>query len=86
MSARIRQRVRTTPRICEHCGSRLQPVLRRKFDTFWIVLLVSLGAALAFYLIGLVIIVITLWLSTRQLVHWSCPTCDREPTTAALPT
>jgi hypothetical protein len=84
MSARIRRRVRTTPRICERCGSKLERELPRKFETFWLVLIIALGAALAFYLIGLLIIAIGLWLWARHRVLWKCPTCGRETTPEAL--
>ena len=84
MSGRIRSRVRTNPKICQRCGSRLRPEVRRRFDAFSVVLLISLGAALAFYLIGLLIIAAGLWFWTRHQTYWVCPACSREPGTANL--
>jgi len=68
----------TKARVCQTCGSSLEPESRRKYDTFWVFLLICLGAATAFYLVGLFIIGIGLWLWTRRQVRWVCPTCSRE--------
>ena len=69
---------KTKARVCQRCGSRLQPESQRKYDVFWIVLLICLGAALTFYLVGLLIIALGLWLWTRRQVRWVCPVCSLE--------
>ena len=84
MPAKLRNLRRTNIRVCQHCGSRLQPELRRKYDAFGIILLICLGAALAFYLVGLLIMAVGVWFWTRHHVYWVCPACSREPGTAVL--
>jgi len=42
------------------------------------------GAALAFYLIGLLIIALGLWLWTRRQMYWRCPVCSGDTETATL--
>jgi len=73
-------------RVCQRCGAALQREVRNPFDPFWIVILICLGAALAFYLIGLLIMAFGLWLWTRREPYWVCPTCfgDREATPSVL--
>ncbi len=46
-----------------------------RYDPFWLVLLTLLGAALAFYLIGVPIALAALWLWSRKKTYWVCPKC-----------
>lgn len=84
MPVQLRNLRRSIVRVCQHCGTRLQPELRRKYDAFAIVLLICLGSALAFYLVGLLILGAGVWLWTRRQAYWVCPACSREPGTADL--
>ena len=69
-------------RICQKCGTKLRPELRKKYDTFWIAQVLCLGAILAFYLVGLLIMAVGLWLWTRHEVYWICPACTGDRGTA----
>jgi hypothetical protein len=78
MAARLRRR--NGGRKCKICGSALQPQLQKKHDPFWIICLIVLGAALAWYLIGVLLIAAGMWLLTRKEVRWVCPACTlNEP-------
>lgn len=71
-------------RMCPRCGTNLQPEAQRKYDAFWIVLSLCLGAALAFYLIGFLLIATGLWLWSEKKVRWICPDCSREQNSTAI--
>ena len=75
MSPIPRLRLQRRRRICERCGGSLQAEAQRKYDAFWIVLLICLGAALAFYLFGVVVMLIGLWLWSQKKTRWVCPSC-----------
>jgi uncharacterized protein (DUF983 family) len=76
MSSRPRDLART--RSCSRCGARLQLERQRKYDAFWIILLISLGAALAFYLVGFVLIAAGLWLWLQKNPRWICSRCTSQ--------
>jgi len=82
VSARIKYPGKTNARVCQNCGALLQPALQKKYDAFWIVVMLFVGAALAFYLIGLLIIALGLWLWTRRQMYWRCPVCSGDTETA----
>ena len=82
VSARIKHPGRANARVCQNCGADLQPAFRKKYDAFWIVVMLFVGAALAFYLIGLLIIALGLLLWTRRQMHWRCPACSGDAGTA----
>ena len=83
MSAQFKTLRRTKERVCSHCGEPLHSELQRKYNAFGIVLLICLGAGLAFYLVGLLIIGVGVWLWTRRRVYWMCPACSRDRGTPA---
>ena len=82
VSARIKRPGRANARVCQNCGALSQPALRKKYDAFWIVVMLFVGAALAFYLIGLLIIALGLWLWTRRQMYWRCAACSGDAGTA----
>jgi len=84
VSARIKHSGKTNARACQNCGALLQPALRKKYDAFWIVVMLFVGAALAFYLIGLLIIALGLLLWTKRQMYWRCPACLGDAGTATL--
>jgi hypothetical protein len=84
MSPRIRCLAQPKARVCPSCGARLQQALRSKYDRFWMVCLICLGAALAFYLIGLLIMAAGLWLWVQRQADWVCPACSCDAGTASL--
>jgi predicted nucleic acid-binding Zn ribbon protein len=75
VTPRLTRLLRT--RMCGRCGSSLQPERQRKYDAFWIIFLIWLGSALAFYLIGLLLIGAGLWLWSRKKARWVCPSCTQ---------
>ncbi len=79
LATRIRFRVqhRPTPQ-CGRCGAALVPIKRMKYDPFWLTLLFCLAAALAFYLIGAVILAVALWLWSRKTSRLTCLACARD--------
>lgn len=71
-------------RICSRCSARLQPEIQRKYDAFWMVLLLCLGSALAFYLVGALVVVVGRWLWSQKKARWICPDCSHEQNSMAL--
>lgn len=71
-------------RMCPLCGANMQREAQRKYDAFWTVFLLCLSAALAFYLIGFLLIAIALWLWSQKKVQWICPDCSREQNSTAV--
>jgi len=61
---RILQRVGTGK--CKTCQTTLRQVFRPKHDPFWITLGIFVGAALAFFLVGNVLMATGLWLLNKQ--------------------
>jgi hypothetical protein len=68
----------TRTRVCALCGSALQLTLQKKYDPFWIVLLIFAGAVLAFYLLGIAIMVAGLSLLSKEKSIWVCPVCSEK--------
>ncbi|PYX85813.1 MAG: hypothetical protein DMG70_02405 [Acidobacteria bacterium] len=76
MPLRQFKRKRTaSSKACPICGEMLKLRSRRKYDPFWILVLVFAGAASAFYLVGIAVIVMGLWLLSRKQSIWLCPRC-----------
>lgn len=63
---------------CGFCHTPLQPTLQPRYDAFWVVLLIVAGAALAFYLLGIVIMAFGLALLGKQRQRWVCPQCREQ--------
>ena len=70
-----RIRVGVPSKACPICGEMLKSRSRRKYDPFWVLVLVFAGAASAFYLVGIAAIAIGLWLLSRNQRIWKCPRC-----------
>ena len=66
-------------RSCQLCGNSLQPEARAKYDVFWPISLIALGAILTWYLYGVLLMAAGLWLLTRKRMQWVCPLCTAEP-------
>jgi hypothetical protein len=62
--------------VCALCGTALQLTLQKKYDPFWIVLLIFAGAVLAFYVLGIVIMAVGLSLLRKEKTIWVCPSCS----------
>ena len=60
---------------CRSCGSRRVERRERRYDPAWTVGLILLGCVLAFYLVGLVIGSVGLWLWSRKRTAEVCPIC-----------
>ena len=67
-------------RTCQRCGTTLQPVLQQKYDPFWVVVLIFVGATLAFFLVGIVLMFIGLRMLSSKESGWACPPCAAEET------
>lgn len=65
-------------RTCALCGTELKLAWQRKYDPFWLVLLIFVGAVLAFYLVGIVMMGVGLLLLQKEIRMWLCPTCSRR--------
>jgi len=67
-------------RTCQRCGTTLQPALRQKYDPFWVLVLIFVGATLAFFLVGIVLMLIGLRMLSSKESRWACPACAaKEP-------
>ncbi len=76
MSRRLKLALRAkVVKTCPDCGTALVKTTEPKFDPFWIALLIFLGALAAFYLIGIAIAAVGLWLLRKQTTRWRCPRC-----------
>ena len=69
---------RTRAKICTSCGSRLAAIPRARFDPFWIVVLIVVGAVFAFYLLGILAMGIGLSLLRQRKQEWACLKCQPE--------
>ena len=74
LAERVKRRASATS--CQVCGAPLVVTTHRKHDEFWLVLLMVLGAALAFFLIGAPIMIAALWLWSRTESLRVCQQCD----------
>lgn len=84
MPTRIRRLARTRVNVCPRCATALERVVRKRYEPFWIVLVICLGAALVFYLVGILIVATGVWLWTRQTWGWACPACAQEQSPTSL--
>jgi hypothetical protein len=71
----LKQLARTRLRTCASCGGALQPFSRRKYDPFWMIVLIFAGAASVFYLIGFAIMALGMVLLRQKVTLWACPIC-----------
>lgn len=74
----------TRSRICQRCGTGLQSALQQKYDPFWIVVLIFVGATLAFFLVGIVLMFVGLRMLSSKESRWACPVCDAAKTQPGL--
>jgi len=65
----------TRSRTCQLCGTALQPRLQQKYDPFWVVVLIFVGAVLAFFLAGIALMFIGLRMLSSKQSRWACPAC-----------
>jgi hypothetical protein len=65
----------TRGRACQLCGTALQPALQQKYDPFWVVVLIFVGATLTFFLVGIVLMFIGLRMLSSRKRSWVCPAC-----------
>jgi hypothetical protein len=72
---RLKQPALTRLRTCASCGGALQPFSRRKYDPFWMIVLIAAGAASTFYLIGFAIMALGMVLLCQKVTLWACPVC-----------
>jgi hypothetical protein len=49
--------------------------LQQKYDPFWVVVLIFVGATLAFFLVGIVLMFIGLRMLSSRKRSWACPAC-----------
>ena len=63
------------PRVCDRCGGALIQQIVDKYDKFWTTFLIWIGALLAFYLVGILLMFQGLWLRGRKKIQWVCPAC-----------
>lgn len=47
-----------------------------RYDIFWTTLLILVGTVLAFYLVGVLLSVVGVWLQARKKARWVCPVCE----------
>lgn len=73
MKTRLRRLTRS--KTCQRCGIALQPTLQQKYDPFWVVVLIFVGAALAFFLVGIVLMFTGLRMLSSKEGRWACPAC-----------
>lgn len=67
---------------CHLCGTALQPAWQQKYDPFWVVVLIFLGATLTFFLVGIVLMFIGLRMLSSRKRSWACPACAAAGTGA----
>ena len=79
-----RRRSQARARMCSRCGASLQPEVQRKYDVFWMILLLCLGSALTIYLVGTLVFATGLWLLSQKKARWICPNCSRGQNSPAL--
>jgi hypothetical protein len=78
----------TRGKTCPWCGTALQPVLQQKYDPFWVVVLIFVGAALTFFLVGIALMFLGLRMLSSKKRVWACPACSdarRVPNGPLLP-
>ena len=73
MNPRLRRLTRS--KTCQTCGTALQPRLQQKSDPFWVVVLIFVGAVLAFFLVGIALMFIGLRMLSSKESEWACPAC-----------
>jgi hypothetical protein len=73
VKTRLRRLTRSST--CQLCGTALQPALQQKYDPFWVVVLIFVGATLAFFLVGIVLMFIGLRMLSSRKRSWACPAC-----------
>jgi len=81
----MRRRRFVRSRTCTRCGAPLVQQEMAKYDPFWTTALIFVGALLAFYLVGVVLIFVGLWMRKRKANRWVCPTCVTTSPAPALP-
>jgi hypothetical protein len=72
---KTRLRGLTRPSTCQVCGTALQPAWQQKYDPFWVVMLIFVGATLAFFLVGIALMFIGLRMLSSRKRSWACPAC-----------
>lgn len=73
MKPRLRHLTRS--RSCPRCATPLEPELQQKYDPFWVVVLIFVGATLAFFLVGIALMFIGLRMLSSRKRRWICPAC-----------
>jgi hypothetical protein len=78
----VKTRLRSLTRgsTCQRCGTALQPAVQQKYDPFWVVVLIFVGATLAFFLVGIVLMFIGLRMLSSRKRSWACPACTAAGT------
>jgi hypothetical protein len=61
----------------------MSPKVDQAHESFWVVLIIWLGTALAFYLVGYLLMILGLWLWHQERTRWICANCMQPKIGAA---
>ena len=78
MNTRLRRLTRS--KTCQQCGTALQPAWQQKYDPFWVMVLIFVGATLTFFLVGIAMMFLGLRTLSSKERSWACPACAEART------